>query len=253
MINQTQYLTLRSHDNTRFASCGGDKSVFLWDVTAGATIRRFAGHFQRVNCVAFNQESTVVASGSYDSTVRLWDCKSQNRLPLQLLEDATDSITALQIQNAEVITASVDGHVRIYDLRMGQLKQDYIGQPVVSITCSKDGATYLATTLDSTHRLMDKDDGHMLQVFKGHKNTDYRLHSTLSRDDAYVVSGSEDGSLVIWDVLTGDIKSTIPTAHGLRKSSDGTLKPNVITWVECHPSSEQMLSAGTDGSIRVYK
>ncbi|KAG0022411.1 hypothetical protein BGZ80_000305 [Entomortierella chlamydospora] len=35
-----------SPENGKFASCGGDKSVFLWDVLSGMTIRRFPGHTQ---------------------------------------------------------------------------------------------------------------------------------------------------------------------------------------------------------------
>jgi mitogen-activated protein kinase organizer 1 len=34
-----------STDNSRFASGGGDKSAFLWDVSTGKVIRRFQGHF----------------------------------------------------------------------------------------------------------------------------------------------------------------------------------------------------------------
>ena len=53
----------RSHDNARFASSGGDRSVFLWDVTTGATIRRIAGHMGKINVVEFNEDASVVASG----------------------------------------------------------------------------------------------------------------------------------------------------------------------------------------------
>ncbi|KAL9613258.1 MAG: hypothetical protein Q9167_002167, partial [Letrouitia subvulpina] len=53
-----------AHDNARFASVGGDKQVFLWDVSTAKTLRRWAGHFARVNCVAFGgEEDTVVVSG----------------------------------------------------------------------------------------------------------------------------------------------------------------------------------------------
>jgi mitogen-activated protein kinase organizer 1 len=55
----------RSHDNSKFGSCGGDRSVFLWDVTTGQTIRRFAGHMGKVNTVDFNAESTVLVSGAF--------------------------------------------------------------------------------------------------------------------------------------------------------------------------------------------
>jgi len=52
-----------SHDNTKFASSGGDRTVFLWDVTGGTTIRRISGHLGKINVVDFNQEATVLASG----------------------------------------------------------------------------------------------------------------------------------------------------------------------------------------------
>ncbi|KAF9167895.1 hypothetical protein DFQ26_002643 [Actinomortierella ambigua] len=35
-----------SPENGKFASCGGDKQVFLWDVMSGTTLRRFSGHTQ---------------------------------------------------------------------------------------------------------------------------------------------------------------------------------------------------------------
>ena len=62
-------------DNSKFCSGGGDKSVYLWDVVSARVIRRFSGHLQRVNDVAFNKEGSIVLSGSYDASVRLWDCR----------------------------------------------------------------------------------------------------------------------------------------------------------------------------------
>ena len=56
---------VRSHDNSKFASSGGDRSIFLWDVTAGATTRRLPGHMGKINVVEFNEDSTVLASGEY--------------------------------------------------------------------------------------------------------------------------------------------------------------------------------------------
>ena len=57
---------------------------------------------------------------------------------------------------------SVDGKVRNYDIRMGQLRVDCIGQPVTSVNFTRDGQCVLASTLDDTIRLMDKDTGELL-------------------------------------------------------------------------------------------
>ena len=58
------YASHSSHDNSKFASSGGDRAIFLWDVTGGNTIRRISGHLSKINVVDFNQEATVLASGT---------------------------------------------------------------------------------------------------------------------------------------------------------------------------------------------
>jgi WD40 repeat protein len=55
-----------SGDNSRFASVGGDRQVFLWDVEQGGTVRRWSGHNARVEAVQFAGEGdTVVVSGMF--------------------------------------------------------------------------------------------------------------------------------------------------------------------------------------------
>ena len=74
-----------SGDNSRIASCGGDKTVFYWDVQSGNTIRKFRGHDLKVNTVIFaGEESSVVISGSYDKTVRIFDCRSRSFEAMQV-------------------------------------------------------------------------------------------------------------------------------------------------------------------------
>lgn len=59
-------------DNARFASVGGDKLVFLWDVATARTLRRWSGHFGRVNCVGFGGEGdSVVVSGTQNNFHKL--------------------------------------------------------------------------------------------------------------------------------------------------------------------------------------
>jgi mitogen-activated protein kinase organizer 1 len=55
-------------DNARFASVGGDRQVFLWDVEQGLTTRRWTGHNARVEAVQFAGEGdSVVVSGENPS------------------------------------------------------------------------------------------------------------------------------------------------------------------------------------------
>lgn len=55
-----------------------------------------------------------------------------------------------------------DGKLRTYDLRAGDLKEDYIGPAITSAKLSKDKNCILVSTLDDTMRLMDKSNGRLL-------------------------------------------------------------------------------------------
>jgi mitogen-activated protein kinase organizer 1 len=72
--------------------------------------------------------------------------RSQNRTPIQILDDAKDAIQTLHIRGPRIITGSVDGHVRTYDLRMGQLRADNLGRAAPPLLPRPPPADWLAQT-----------------------------------------------------------------------------------------------------------
>ncbi|KAI9351996.1 WD40-repeat-containing domain protein [Obelidium mucronatum] len=234
-----------SQDNTKFTSAGGDKAVILWDVATGRSIRKFNGHSARINDVDFNFDSSVIVSGSYDATVRFWDTKASTSAPIQVLTEAKDSISSIHVTKHEILTASVDGHLRVYDIRMGMCSVDDVGHSITSARFSNDENCLLASSLDGVIRLFDKENGEMLASYKGHKNTEYKIVSTLSNDDAYVVSGSEDGRICFWDLVEGTLESSI-AAHGA-----GALG-RLVTSVAYHPKDDALVSTSADGLCHVF-
>jgi mitogen-activated protein kinase organizer 1 len=190
-----------AHDNGRLVCGGGDKIIYLLDVSTGQPIRKYRGHYGVINCLKFNEESTLIISGSYDSTVRVWDCKSRSYDPIQVLEESKDSIASICLSDHEILTGSVDGKVRRYDIRFGKLYADTIGKPVTSVSFSRDGHCVLVSSLDDHIRLLDKDNGELLNTFKGHVNSDYKIDSSLTHDDSHIVSGSENSKIYFWDLV----------------------------------------------------
>ncbi|MCG9126987.1 hypothetical protein JT359_05230 [Candidatus Poribacteria bacterium] len=55
---------------------GWDKvPMCIWEVATGENIATFLGHTTDIQCLSFSPDSTILASGSYDGTVLLWDMK----------------------------------------------------------------------------------------------------------------------------------------------------------------------------------
>ncbi|KAJ9365790.1 WD domain protein [Paecilomyces variotii] len=250
-------------DNSRFASVGGDRQVFLWDVEQGGTVRRWGGHNARVEAVQFAGEGdTVVVSGSADTTINLWDAKSNSHKPIQTLTEATDTVSSLYVHmpTYSIAAGSYDGRVRIYDIRMGRTTVDVLAHPVTSVRCSKDGNALLASTLDGRIRLLDRADGKLLKAFGGedsadkgpsiprprYRNTELRIRSLFAKADAVVFSGSEatDGqaSVFAWDVLTGEVIATVPAGAGVK----------VVSCVAWNEKGGCWAGGCSDGTVKVY-
>jgi mitogen-activated protein kinase organizer 1 len=242
-------------DNSKFVSCGGDKTIFLWDVASATTIRRFSGHAAKVEGVAFGGDdeagSSVVVSGSFDGTVRVWDVKSQSSKPLMTLSEAKDGITSVKVAGWDIFAGSIDGRVRTYDIRMGKAYVDTIGYAVTCVSPTKQNDSVLVSSLDSTIRLMDRRDGKCLQAFKDwdYENKSHRLRSTLGLNDAVVISGSEDGQIFVWDLLEGNVIHRLK--HGdERAAGHGTSRSKrTVSAVAFCPARKEWASAGGDGKL----
>jgi mitogen-activated protein kinase organizer 1 len=227
-------------DNTSFASCGGDRAVFLWDVMSGRVTRRLLGHDQRVNAVCYNPECTVLVSASYDKTVRCWDMRSRNTWPIQSITGAADSVSSLAVSAHEIVAGSIDGHVCVYDVRAGRVSRDGLGPPVGAVALSHDQNCVLAACLDSSLRLFDKASGQVLSEYRGHRNASFQLRACLSRDDSRVLCGSEDGSLHAWDLVEGKQVARVECHTG------------PLIAIDCHPKSSAILTASHDGTCKMW-
>lgn len=254
-----------AHDNQTFASVGGDRSVFLWDVqNAEGTVRRFGsntsqGHSSRITCVAFAGDGDgVVVSGSDDRSLRLWDVKSRDAKPLMVLEEAKDGISSLLVPDNghEIVSGSIDARLRSYDVRMGRVTVDVQPGPVTSLDLSRDGKTILVGCLDGRIRMMDRADGTCLRAFppegnlEGYRNESLRLKSCFAINESLVASGSEsDGKVRGWDVLSGKNVGSI----GLGKNSGKVV--SVVRWREGSQSlgRQGLLAAGgAEGVVKIY-
>ena len=113
-----------------------------------------------------------------------------------------------------------------------------MADPITSVNLNQDATCTLISVLDSTVKLLDANDGTLLQTFKGLSHQEYRLNSTFDWDEGKVISGSEDGTVRIWDLVDG---SAIEVLMAHKK---------VVTRVVSHPKKGRIFTASVDGEIK---
>ncbi|XP_076665999.1 WD repeat domain-containing protein 83 [Andrena cerasifolii] len=231
-----------SCDSSQIVSCGLDKSVILWDVSTGTPVRRLRGHVGAVNTVRFNEESSMAVSGSRDNSVMCWDVRSRGHDPAQCLSGAKDSISSVRVSDHEILTSSFDGKIRRYDIRVGEMYGDYMGDAVTCASFTRDGQCIAVSCADAVIRLMDKDSGELLGEFVGHMANNLCLESSVDAQDTRILSGSADGKLWIWDLVSQKVVAKLsgmkPTKHPVVSLSVhpqtncflATNGPSVLMW-----------------------
>ncbi|KAL9705998.1 hypothetical protein quinque_009516 [Culex quinquefasciatus] len=215
-----------SCDSGFIVSVSQDKSVIYWDVTTGQPVRRLRGHAGAVQCVKFNEDSSIAVSGSTDNTVMCWDIRTRKLEAIQTMREAKDCITSLVVTEHKIIAGSLDGSIRTYDLRAGELTCDTVGIPITHIVQTSDGQCILAACLDSTIRLVDTDSGELLQEYKGHRTEDYHIECAVIQGDSTIISGSSESCAVLWDLLEGNelrrLQMDLGVVHSLAPHPTGS-------------------------------
>ncbi|EGR27255.1 mitogen-activated protein kinase organizer 1, putative [Ichthyophthirius multifiliis] len=230
-----------SQDNYKFGSAGGDKVAFLWDVSTGNILRKFEGHISKINTIVYSDDESVLITGSYDCKICFWDLKSHSYKPIDTIKICKDSVSKIVVDSHQVLVSSIDGKIRTFDIRMGILTTDDMKHPVHSFSLSNDKKTYAASCLDSNIRLLDRENGFVLNSYTGHNTSNYQSNVIFSFDDRFLIQGSEDGSIFYYDILSQEPKNTTKNHF------------KAVVALSLSPLRDTLVSGSYDYNISVWK
>ena len=194
------------------AAAGDEGVIDVWDASGGNWLCRLKGHGGTIRALAFDPRGTLLASGSEDTTVRLWDMTAKVQLRICL------------------------GH------RMDGCSHHYA---VRAVAFSPDGTKLISGSEDHTAQLWNAEDGKPLlwneatgaPLVLPHQDSVQAV--AFSPDGQRVMTGSFDRTAQLWDVETGRAVDA-PLEH-----------PGAVGTVAFGPGG-LFLTAARDGMARVW-
>ena len=256
-----------SPDGRRLASASRDHRITLWDVPAATSSlnrssaqRReiLAGHSGTVWNVAFSSNGEMLASGSRDQTVKVWDVGDRpGRLRARF--DGHDGevwAVAFSPDRKILASASSDQTLALWDLTHNLDKPRHMtlsghtGE-VLSVAFSPNRRLLVSASRDQTIRLWqipaglfeaDRVDGAEIKepeaILTGHSGTIWSID--FSHDGRLLASGSIDQTVKLWDAETGALQATLMGHSG------------EVYRVAFSPDGHLLASASADDSIRLW-
>ncbi|KZP23149.1 hypothetical protein FIBSPDRAFT_1043092 [Athelia psychrophila] len=202
------------------------------------------GHTSKVYSVTFSPDGERVASGSWDSTIRIWDART-GKLVAGPFEGHTGQVYSVVFSpdGERVASGSDDETIRIWDTRTGKLVagpfEGHTGN-ARSVAFSQDGERVASGSSDMTIRIWDARTGKLVAgPLNGH--TDWVRSVAFSPDGERVASGSDDATIRIWDAHTGELVAGPFEGHR-----------EWVRSVAFSPDGERVVSGSDDGTIRIW-
>ena len=221
-----------SPNDKRLVSGGSDRTICVWEMPSGAHTRKFRGHLESVKDLEFLHDADQIISGSNDGSVKLWDLRGNDfESPKPRYSNIADAHFSRDGHN--LACRFLDGTVAVFELSSWR--------ELLRLTGPKAG-TAMAYDATSERIALSRADGTIelwqstdrIREFSGHTAQIRCL--ALSNDGRWLVSGSRDRTLKVWDIESGRLKY------------DSPLQPNEVLGAAFSPNSKLLVSA-SDGII----
>ena len=199
------------------------------------------GHFDSVNSVAFSPDGEMLASGSRDKTIEIWDMKKGKRwFTLTGHGDSVNSV-AFSPDGEMLASGSRDKTIEIWDMKKGKRWFTLIGHSdwVDTVAFSPDNQILASGGRDQGIEIWNLRKAKRWFTLVGHQDRVYTV--AFNKDGRILASGGRDQTIKIWDMQKAKELFTIK-AH-----SDG------VRSLTFSPDGGVLGSGSRDGTIKLWQ
>ena len=226
----------QKEDNEYFITCSLDKTIKLWKKYEN--IHTFLEHSDWVRCISVRGDNTRFLSGCVSSIVKLWDIPTQRVIGTIINQNADSNslttVNSLNFMNNDpnlFLIGLRSGEVKICDSRI-QNKNDNFNKNVGIVHCfkahknklntiklNKNDKYILTSGRDSSLRLWDlrklpkedEENPNCINEYNKHKCVGYNIECNYYLNEKYIMTGSEDGNIFIYEINNNNIYYKIKT------------------------------------------
>lgn len=167
------------------------------------------GHRGPVTTVTIHPIYFIAASGSEDSTIKLWDYESYQYE--RTLKGHTGPVTGLDFNATGTLLASSSGDMsaKLWDMTTFTCSKTLRGHDhTISSIKFMPSSDYLITcSRDRSLKCWEVNTGYCIRTFTGH--SDWVKCLSVSLDGEHVASGGTDQTILIWKFSTGQCVQTL--------------------------------------------